>query len=75
MLDLAAANDIIIKSGAWYSYKGERIGQGRENAKNYLAENPAVFDEVEQAVREKCLAKEDDDPGQAQTVKAGSDEE
>ena len=75
VLDLAAANDIIIKSGAWYSYKGERIGQGRENAKNYLAENPAVFDEVEQAVREKCLAKEDDDPGQAQTVKAGSDEE
>ena len=61
VLDLAAANDIIVKSGAWYSYKGDRIGQGRENAKNYLAENPAVFDEVEQAVRDKCLTRQADD--------------
>ncbi|MBO6109237.1 MAG: recombinase RecA [Eubacterium sp.] len=61
VLDLAAANDIIVKSGAWYSYKGERIGQGRENAKNYLAENPEVFEEVEQAVRDKCLVKEADE--------------
>ncbi len=55
VLDLAAANDIIVKSGAWYSYKGDRIGQGRENAKSYLAENPDIFNEVEQAVRDKCL--------------------
>ncbi|MBO4396797.1 MAG: recombinase RecA [Eubacterium sp.] len=66
VLDLAAANDIIVKSGAWYSYKGERIGQGRENAKNYLAENPAVFDEVEQAVRDKCLTRPADE-GEEQT--------
>ena len=61
VLDLAAANDIIVKSGAWYSYKGDRIGQGRENAKNYLAENPAIFEEVEQAVRNKCLNTQEDE--------------
>ena len=55
VLDLAAKEDIIVKSGAWYSYKGEKIGQGRENAKKYLADNPAVFDEVELLVRNKYL--------------------
>lgn len=59
VLDLAAKHDIIIKSGAWYSYKGEKIGQGRENAKAYLADNPDVFDEVENLVREKCLVQEE----------------
>ena len=61
VLDLAAANDIIVKSGAWYSYKGDRIGQGRENAKNYLADNPEIFEEVEQAVRDKCLSTQGDE--------------
>lgn len=59
VLDLAAKHDIIIKSGAWYSYKGEKIGQGRENAKAYLADNPAVFEEVENLVRQKCATQED----------------
>ena len=58
VLDLAAKEDIIVKSGAWYSYKGEKIGQGRENAKKYLADNPAVFDEVELLVRNKYLNPE-----------------
>ena len=53
MIDLAAANGIINKSGAWYSYKGEKIGQGRENAKQTLLNNPAMMDEVEQAIRAK----------------------
>ncbi len=66
VLDLAAAQNIIVKSGAWYSYKDERIGQGRENAKAFLAENPEIFAEVEQAVRDKCLAKPDEADGQAQ---------
>ena len=57
LLDLAAKNDIIMKSGAWYSYKGERIGQGRENAKKYLTDHPEVFGEVDAAVREKCMPK------------------
>ena len=66
VLDLAAAQNIIVKSGAWYSYKDERIGQGRENAKAYLAENPEVFAEVEQAVRDKCLTKTDGAEAEAQ---------
>ena len=66
VLDLAAAQNIIVKSGAWYSYKDERIGQGRENAKAFLAENPEIFADVEQAVRDKCLAKPDEADGQAQ---------
>ena len=55
VLDLAAKHDIVIKSGAWYSYKGERIGQGRENAKGYLAQNPEIFAEIDAAVRAKCM--------------------
>ena len=51
ILDLAAELDIIRKSGSWYSYKEERIGQGRENAKKFLTENPDICDEVEAAVR------------------------
>ncbi|NLO09395.1 MAG: recombinase RecA [Clostridiales bacterium] len=53
VLDLAAQADIINKSGAWYSYNENKIGQGRENAKQYLAENPEVFDEVYSKIREK----------------------
>ena len=52
ILDLAADNGIINKSGAWYAYEGNKIGQGRENAKQYLKDNPAVCDEVERKVRE-----------------------
>ena len=51
VLDLAVSLDIINKSGAWFSYNGERIGQGRENAKLYLESNPEVMDEVEAKVR------------------------
>lgn len=51
ILDLAAGVDIVKKSGAWYAYEGEKIGQGRENAKNYLETNPEVMEEIEQKVR------------------------
>ena len=51
ILDLAANLDIVNKSGAWYAYKGDKIGQGRENAKLYLAQNPDVMDEIEAKVR------------------------
>lgn len=51
VLDLAVSLDIINKSGAWFSYNGERIGQGRENAKKYLENNPEIMDEVETKVR------------------------
>ena len=53
ILDLAADENIIIKSGAWYAYNENKIGQGRENAKNYLKEHPEVLAEVEQKVRDK----------------------
>lgn len=51
ILDLAANVDIVKKSGAWYAYEGEKIGQGRENAKSYLEANPEIMDEIEQKVR------------------------
>lgn len=52
ILDLAVKKNIVDKSGAWFSYKGDKIGQGRENAKNYLAANPAVCSEIETSIRE-----------------------
>ena len=60
LIDLGAKADIIEKSGAWYAYKGEKIGQGKENAKLYLEKNPNVAEEIEKAVREKAnaIAKE-----------------
>ena len=51
ILDLAANVDIIVKSGSWYSYNGNKIGQGRENAKTYLRDNPDIMNEVAQKVR------------------------
>ncbi|HYV48273.1 MAG TPA: recombinase RecA [Myxococcaceae bacterium] len=53
LIDLASLEGIIEKSGAWYSFKGERIGQGRENAKDYLKDHPEVLAEVETKVLEK----------------------
>ena len=53
ILDLAAYENIIVKSGAWFAYNDAKIGQGRENAKLYLKENPEVMAEVENKVREK----------------------
>ena len=47
VLDLAAGLGIIVKSGAWYAYKDAKIGQGRENAKQYLRDNPEILEEVE----------------------------
>ena len=53
ILDLAANNNIVNKSGAWYAYEGNKIGQGRENAKQYLRERPEIMEEIERKVREK----------------------
>lgn len=53
LVDLASQMDIIAKSGAWYSYNDNRLGQGRENVKEYLKENKALADEIEEKVREK----------------------
>jgi recombination protein RecA len=53
LLDLAEQTDIIVRKGAWYSYNGDNIAQGRDNAVKYLEENPELSREIEQAVREK----------------------
>ena len=53
ILDIAVNLDIIEKSGSWFGYNGERIGQGRENVKKYLVDNPEVMEEVEKKIREK----------------------
>jgi recombination protein RecA len=53
LLDLAATNNLVEKSGSWYSFQGERIGQGRENARSYLKQNRAVFDCIESELRKK----------------------
>ena len=64
ILDLATKDGLVEKAGAWYSYNGERIGQGRENAKIYLKENPKVALEIEESIRsqnkEQVVKAEDD---------------
>lgn len=52
IVDIGSELDIVDKSGAWYSYQGERLGQGRENAKIFLKENPHIMDEIEMKIRE-----------------------
>ena len=60
ILDLAANENIIIKSGAWFAYNGDKIGQGRENAKAWLTEHPDIMEQIEKQVREKrCIRPED----------------
>ena len=56
LVDLGSKADIIEKSGAWYAYKGEKIGQGRENAKTHLQKNPEVAVEIEKIIRDKAAA-------------------
>ena len=51
LLDLASNANIVNKAGAWFSYNGEKIGQGRENAKQFLTENPALYEEIDHKVR------------------------
>ena len=66
LLDMAADKDIIDKAGSWYSYKSDRIGQGRENAKKYLEEHPDIYQDIQKQVRqaygidEKSIADRED---------------
>ncbi|MDO5717550.1 MAG: recombinase RecA [Tissierellia bacterium] len=60
LLDTAVDLDIINKSGSWYSYGDNRLGQGRENVKNLLEENPEMFNEIQSIIREKSGFKEED---------------
>ena len=56
LVDLGAKAGVVEKSGAWYAYKGEKIGQGRENSKIYLEQNPKVAGEIEKIIRDKAAA-------------------
>ncbi len=58
ILDLALDYDIIQKSGSWFAYKDEKIGQGKENVKQYLADHPAKYKEIEEAIKDKMAPKE-----------------
>jgi recombination protein RecA len=53
VIELAVKYEILEKSGSWYAYKGAKIGQGKENTKTYLKENPKIAEELESAIREK----------------------
>ena len=53
LIDLAVKEDIVEKSGAWFAYNGSKIGQGRENAKQYLTDNPEIMDEIDTRLRIK----------------------
>ena len=66
VLDLAANLNIIVKSGAWYAYEGSKIGQGRENAKLYLEENPDVMEEIIHKVRVQYGLDAEDETADAQ---------
>jgi recombination protein RecA len=75
IIDLGSELDIVEKSGSWYSYNGERLGQGRENAKLYLKENPDVRLEIQGKIRahygldgEKVITETDDDKDQFELI-------
>ena len=70
LVDLASDAGIIQKSGAWYSYGDQRIGQGRENAKLFLRDNPALMAEVEGKVKELLGIR----PGGAEVAAAAADD-
>lgn len=57
LIDLGVEHKILEKSGTWFSYKGERLGQGRENAKQFLRDNPDIAKNIEEEIREKLNLK------------------
>lgn len=77
VLDLAVNAGIVNKSGAWYAYEGDKIGQGRENAKTYIHENPAFFDMLEAKVRDFYFTQSEDEDAAVQedSEKSEADEQ
>ena len=63
LLDLGVKADLVEKSGSWFSYNSQRIGQGRENAKNFLRSNPTIADEIEKKIRDAAGLGKEDAPG------------
>tara|TARA_B100000085_G_scaffold38892_1_gene32016 strand:- start:555 stop:1037 length:483 start_codon:yes stop_codon:yes gene_type:complete len=66
VIDLGVKHDIVEKSGAWYAYKGEKIGQGKKNVAAYLEENPSLANEIESIVRSQLLAQPETNDGDHQ---------
>jgi recombination protein RecA len=60
IIDLGVQNDLIQKSGSWYSYQGERIGQGKDNARNFLLENESISNELKDNIRQIMLPDSED---------------
>ena len=76
ILDMAADENIVQKSGSWYTYGGERLGQGRDAAKQFLKENPTLMQEIDQKVRVAIgLLSDDDAPVGTPAFGDGSEEE
>ncbi|GGN63070.1 recombinase RecA [Oceanobacillus indicireducens] len=76
IIDVGADLDIVQKSGAWYSYKGERLGQGRENAKTFMKENPEIFEEVNREIRSHYeLEASESTDADTENTSASSDEQ
>jgi recombination protein RecA len=63
LIDMGVDNGIVRKSGAWYTYEGDQLGQGKENARNFLRDNPDLADEIEKKIKEKLgIGPRVDDP-------------
>ncbi|WIV20849.1 recombinase RecA [Paenibacillus polygoni] len=76
LIDIGTEHGIVDKSGAWYSYSGERLGQGRENAKQFLKENPAIAQTIEQKIREASnLTTVVEAPSEADKAKEAQEEQ
>ena len=75
LLDMAVARDIIHKSGAWFSYKDQRIGQGRENTRQYLKDNPEVAQEIDAEIRRQFFEKGEPLPEQSEGGESAVEEE
>ena len=75
LLDMAVARDIIHKSGAWFSYKDQRIGQGRENTRQYLKDNPEVAQEIDAEIRRQFFEKGEPLPEQSEGEESAVEEE
>ena len=60
LIDMGVEHGLVDKAGSWYSYNGERIGQGKENARSYLTENPEMANEIDEKLRAQLLPSEED---------------
>lgn len=75
LLDMAVERDIIHKSGAWFSYEDQRIGQGRENARQYLRDHPELADRIEKIVREEAMAAASNNAAEPPAAAASEEED